>query len=839
MKLILYFLLFTFCLASASNLQAARYSVKTLNLLEANAINQQGKIIGKSAGEDAIVWPPDEDNTNSYSESNMITLPVPSPTPLSISATDINDANQDAEGEIIVGWYEDADTNQKQAIYWTREANSYKLNKLPLFNRTTSRCAGDAEPTKNLEYPSCYNESNYQSLIEHASSCDNSSFDISVSTAIITIECDIGSIAVGVNNNQYIIGSSFRQDNTERAVVWLKQEITQEAEDEETQNVFVLETDYIAIDLATTPIISKVERCETYTNPNASFINPVCFDDSNYQNLLSNSSCDNKNFDISKDASTINIGCSPLSSVANSLYIAKNVNIVVGTICDVGDCENGDGEYHYYVWPSVLPAELPPPLELKKIIDKIRIVERCDGKKKKLNESLTHPNCFDETNYQSLINNTNCDNSKFDINIKSSTIIFECNLEDDTTENTQLKAVDVLSSINVEHRITSISNNDITGWYTDTNNNPLPVIWTVNTGSDTTEASVKSRVLSSLNTDGYGRIMHKNGAEIIGSSGTASDNFIAIYSTFSCGIQNLNDLLAKPQIANALLLSNAEKIAQATIPNKIIASGTENSVQNNFLLAPVPVDVDLEIALSASVSELTVGDKNTYTLTVTNNSIGDDENSGLYATCLTIHMQSEIVINERGTRRPGGISFLEINPTAGITCTQTPIDVSCKVSRINPGDSAVVSILSEPRALLADRAIRMTATITASETDSNTENNRAILDTFVKRENCFIATAAYGSHFAPQVKTLRHFRDNVLLTNTPGKALVHLYYEYSPPIAQFIKKRDYLKAGVRGILTPITLMIKHPTLSLIILLVGLLGIIKTINMRKKAIKTCC
>ncbi len=836
MKPVLYFLILTFWLTSASSLQAARYSVKTLNLLEANTINTQGKIIGKSAGGETIIWPPDEDDANSYSEDNMIILPLPSPTPLSITATDINDANQDTEGEIIVGWYEDADTNQKQAIYWTQEVNGYKLNKLPLFNRTTSRCAGDAKPTKTPEYPSCYDESNYQSLIEYASSCDNASFDINDSSAIITLECDIGSIAVGVNNNQYIIGSSFRQDNTERAVVWLKQEITQEDEDEETENVFVLETAYIAIDLATSPIISKVERCETYTKPNDSFINPVCFDDSNYQSLLGNSSCDNEKFDISNDASTIDIGCSPLSSVANSLHIAKNANIIVGTICDVGDCANDEGKYHYYVWPSVLPTEYAPPLELKKIIDKIRIVERCDGKEKKLNDSLTHPNCYDETNYQNLISNTDCDNSKFDINIKSSTITFECNIEDATTENKQLKAVDISSSINVEHQITSIANNDITGWYADTNNNPLPVIWTVHTGSENTAASVNDRILGSLDANGYGRIMHKNGAEIIGSSGTASDNFIAMYSTGNCGIQNLNDLLANPQTASTLLLSNAEKIAQAKLPNKIIASGTENSVQNNFLLAPAPVDVDLGVSLSASVSELTAGDQNTYTVTVINNSTGDVENSGLYATCLTIHVQSEIVINERGTRRPGGISFLEINPTAGITCTSTPVDISCKVSRINPGDSAVISVLTEPRALLADRTIRMVATITASETDSNTDNNRTTLDTFVKRENCFIATAAYGSYFAPQVKTLRHFRDNVLLTNAIGKALVRLYYEHSPPIAQFIAKKDYLKAGIRAILTPVTLMIKHPTLSLIIFLAGLLGIVKTINMRKKQLK---
>jgi len=243
-------------------------------------------------------------------------------------------------------------------------------------------------------------------------------------------------------------------------------------------------------------------------------------------------------------------------------------------------------------------------------------------------------------------------------------------------------------------------------------------------------------------------------------------------------------------------------------------------------LTPTTVDVDLGISLSASVPQLTVGDKNIYTLTIRNNSIGDNENSGLFATCLTIHVQGEVEINEQGTRRPGGITFLEINPTAGISCEPTPIDISCKVDRINPGDSAVISIISQPRALLADRTIRMVATISASEFDSNTNNNRASLETFVKRENCFIATAAYGSYFSPQVKVLRSFRDKILLPTTMGTKLVHLYYEYSPPIANFIQDREYLKSVIRAILTPIILIITHPAQSLILLIIGLFGLIK-------------
>ena len=68
---------------------------------------------------------------------------------------------------------------------------------------------------------------------------------------------------------------------------------------------------------------------------------------------------------------------------------------------------------------------------------------------------------------------------------------------------------------------------------------------------------------------------------------------------------------------------------------------------------------------------------------------------------------------------------------------------------------------------------------------------------------CFIATAAFGTPLAPQVNTLRAFRDRVLLTNTPGRLFVALYYRTSPPLADFITEHDLLRAGVRTLLRPL------------------------------------
>ena len=68
---------------------------------------------------------------------------------------------------------------------------------------------------------------------------------------------------------------------------------------------------------------------------------------------------------------------------------------------------------------------------------------------------------------------------------------------------------------------------------------------------------------------------------------------------------------------------------------------------------------------------------------------------------------------------------------------------------------------------------------------------------------CFIATAAFGSLLEPHVKVLRQFRDAFLLTNSPGRLFVELYYRYSPPIADIIARHNGLRQIVRTTLYPL------------------------------------
>lgn len=68
--------------------------------------------------------------------------------------------------------------------------------------------------------------------------------------------------------------------------------------------------------------------------------------------------------------------------------------------------------------------------------------------------------------------------------------------------------------------------------------------------------------------------------------------------------------------------------------------------------------------------------------------------------------------------------------------------------------------------------------------------------------HCFIATAAYGSSWEPQVKILRIFRDEYLEPYDLGRRFIAWYYHHSPPWARYLNEHDWLKPMVRVGLIP-------------------------------------
>jgi len=76
-------------------------------------------------------------------------------------------------------------------------------------------------------------------------------------------------------------------------------------------------------------------------------------------------------------------------------------------------------------------------------------------------------------------------------------------------------------------------------------------------------------------------------------------------------------------------------------------------------------------------------------------------------------------------------------------------------------------------------------------------------------DECFIATAVYGTPTAKEIDELRRFRDEYLRKSTIGNKFIQYYYEKSPPIAEFISDHDVVRAMVReGFVEPVVEIIE-------------------------------
>ena len=70
-----------------------------------------------------------------------------------------------------------------------------------------------------------------------------------------------------------------------------------------------------------------------------------------------------------------------------------------------------------------------------------------------------------------------------------------------------------------------------------------------------------------------------------------------------------------------------------------------------------------------------------------------------------------------------------------------------------------------------------------------------------KSSACFIATAAYGYPFAPEINTLCNVRDMILRKSRVGKLSVNIYYMISLPISRLVAKTTLFASVIRHIIS--------------------------------------
>ena len=69
--------------------------------------------------------------------------------------------------------------------------------------------------------------------------------------------------------------------------------------------------------------------------------------------------------------------------------------------------------------------------------------------------------------------------------------------------------------------------------------------------------------------------------------------------------------------------------------------------------------------------------------------------------------------------------------------------------------------------------------------------------------DCFIATAAYGTPLHPHLGLLREFRERYLRTSSAGRLFLSIYERYGPSLAALINRYDILKGLTRIALLPV------------------------------------
>jgi uncharacterized repeat protein (TIGR01451 family) len=208
----------------------------------------------------------------------------------------------------------------------------------------------------------------------------------------------------------------------------------------------------------------------------------------------------------------------------------------------------------------------------------------------------------------------------------------------------------------------------------------------------------------------------------------------------------------------------------------------------------------------------TVGDVITYEIVVMN-----DDPVDVTGVEITDTLSDDLSFLQTATTPAAG-TMVDIGP---------PQTVVWSVGNLAAGQSATLEIDAQVQFRAVGKDLKNLSAVTAidppAESDESAESTISIAlpdDILANSDdggNCFIATAAYGSYMEPEVRILREFRDEYLMSHGAGRTFVEWYYRASPPAAALIRDHAWMRSVVRAFLSPAVYGLKYPAVAVMLI----------------------
>ncbi len=230
-----------------------------------------------------------------------------------------------------------------------------------------------------------------------------------------------------------------------------------------------------------------------------------------------------------------------------------------------------------------------------------------------------------------------------------------------------------------------------------------------------------------------------------------------------------------------------DEIVEQNIVNDIGGTVTVNSGDIAGTAVSInadSIDAPLDVTIAKIISSPEV---NTEGFTKVGNTVDFGPGGTQFTTATTITIPySDAQISSLGITDENnlGIYYYNLSTYAWEKVTGATVDTASRVVSVPTTHFSIYTIGYEP--------VEAVAAPVASSGGSGGSGG-----------GCFIATAAFGTKMAKEVRVLCEFRDEYLLTNTLGTKFVKFYYKYSPPIANRIRESEGVKKVIRICLKPL------------------------------------